>query len=357
MRTLKIGITLITLSLFISCGNEEKANIPAQEAIAVKLKKAETSASWNAITASGQVQASQSAKLSTRFMGNVEEISVNVGDKVQKGQVLISLDAANLNAKLSQAKAGIIQAEANLKNVETNFDRFQKLFEQQSISKKELDDITTQLSVAKAQLETAQQMKNEVDSQLKYAEIKAPFSGIVSAKFIKEGSMAHPGQPLLIIDNPNQFEVIASIAESDISAIKKESKVSVSIASFSKELSGSVKEISSNAKSTGGTYSVTIQLNETSEKIYAGMYAKVAIENSAVSDSSALFIDKKALIKKGQLHGIYTVSQNNTAILRWVKLGRSTDDTVEVISGLTAGESYILSSEGKIYNGVPVTIK
>lgn len=357
MRTLKIGITIIFIGLFVSCGNDEKANIPTQESISVTLKKAETSVSLNAISASGQVQASQSATLSTRFMGNVEEISVNVGDKVQKGQVLISLDAANLNAKLSQAKAGIIQAEANLKNVQTNFDRFQKLFEQQSISKKELDDITTQLSVAKAQLEAAQQMKNEVDSQLKYAEIKAPFSGIVSAKFIKEGSMAHPGKPLLIIDNPKQFEVVASIAESDISAIKKESKVLVSIASFSKELSGTVKEISSNAKSTGGTYSVTIQLNETSDNIYAGMYAKVAIENSSVSDSSALFIDKKALIQKGQLHGIYTVSQNNTAILRWVKLGRATNDTVEIISGLSAGESYILSSEGKIYNGVLVTIK
>jgi len=357
MRTLKIVTAIITLSLFVSCGNEEKANISVQESISVTLKKAEKSASLNAITASGQVQASQSATLSTRFMGNVEDVSVNVGDKVQNGQILISLDAANLNAKLSQAKAGIIQARANLKNVQTNFDRFQKLFEQQSISQKELDDITTQLSVAKAQLETALQMKNEVDSQLKYAEIKAPFSGIVSAKFIKEGSMAHPGKPLLIIDNPDQFEVIASIAESDISLVQKNSKVKVAIASLSKELDGTIKEISSNAKSTGGTYSVTIQLNETNDKIYAGMYAKVSIDNSSASDSSAVFIDKRALIQKGQLDGIYTLSQNKTAILRWVKLGRVMDDTVEIISGLSAGESYILASEGKIYNGVPVTIK
>jgi RND family efflux transporter MFP subunit len=357
MKPLKIIITVLAISVFVSCGKDEQATIPSQEAVTVTLKKAVQSSSAKSIVASGQVQASQSATLSTRMMGNVEKITVNVGDKVQKGQVLISLDAANVKAKLSQANASILQAEAQLKNVQTNFNRYQKLFEQESISQKELDDVTTQLSVAKAQLEAAEEMKNEVISQLKYAEIKAPFSGVVAAKFIKEGSLANPGQALMIIDNPNQFEVVASIAESEIASVKKNNQVMISIASVSEEFTGVVKEISSNAKSSGGTYSVTILLNETNEKIYAGMYAKVAIESATTSDSRSIFIDKSALIQKGQLHGIYTVSQNNTAILRWVKLGRSTANQVEIISGLTNGESYILSSEGKIYNGVPVTIK
>jgi len=357
MRSFKIIFTIISISALISCGQEEKSTMPTQKAIAVTLKKAEKSSSAKTITASGQVQAAQSATLSTRFLGNVETISVHVGDKVQKDQILISLDAASLQAKRSQTNASIIQAEANLKNVQVNFDRYKRLFDQQSISKKELDDITTQLSVAKAQLEAAQQMKNEVLSQLKYAEIKAPFSGIVSAKFINEGSMAHPGKPLLILDNPKQFEVVANIAESDIASVKRNNQVQVFIPSISKQLTGRVKEISSNAKNSGGTYSVIVQLNETSGKVYAGMYAKVVIENAALSDASTIFIDKKALIQKGQLEGIYTVSQNNTAILRWVKLGRTTENQVEIISGLSDGESYILSSEGKIYNGVPVSIK
>ena len=138
MRSFKIIFTIISISALISCGQEEKSTMPTQKAIAVTLKKAEKSSSAKTITASGQVQAAQSATLSTRFLGNVETISVHVGDKVQKDQILISLDAASLQAKRSQTNASIIQAEANLKNVQVNFDRYKRLFDQQSISKKEL---------------------------------------------------------------------------------------------------------------------------------------------------------------------------------------------------------------------------
>jgi len=357
MRSLKIITIVLIVSVLFSCGKDEKAMVPTQEAVAVTLKKVKKTSSFKSIMASGQVQASQSATLSTRMMGNVEKITVKVGDQVQKGQVLISLDASDIKAKLSQTNASVLQAEAHLKNVETNYNRYQKLFDQQSISQKELDDITTQLSVAKAQVEAAQQMKNEVISQLKYAQIKAPFSGIIAAKMIKEGSLANPGQPLMILDNPKKFEVVASIAESQISQIQRNDNVQVSITSVAEEITGKVTEISNNAKSSGGTYLVTILLTETSDEIYAGMYAKVTIESASTSDSASIFIDKKALIQKGQLHGVYTVSQNNTAILRWIKLGRITEHQAEVVSGLTDGEPYILTSEGKIYNGVPIVTK
>ena len=78
---------------------------------------------------------------------------------------------------------------------------------------------------------------------------------------------------------------------------------------------------------------------------------------SSENTNSQVTVPKSALVHKGDLQGIYTVSSSNTAILRWLKLGRSLGDHVEVLSGLAPGEQYVLSAEGKIYNGVKVNIK
>src|SRR5690606_36197574 len=102
---------------------------------------------------------------------------------------------------------------------------------------------------------------------------------------------------------------------------------------------------------TGGQFLVKVVLDKTDVNILSGMYATVQIPIEKKTDVTTVLVLQEALVKRGELTGIYTVSQSNTAILRWLRLGRTFGDHVEILSGLAADENYIISSEEKLYNG------
>ena len=353
-------ITLVTASIFIlSCGSDHKASMAdALTPISVKTNSVQADQNNSILIASGKIQAAKSANLSTRTMGFVNKIYVNVGDKVSKGQLLLSINNTDLQAKRAQVNAGITEAKVAFINAEKDYTRFKNLFAENSASQKELDDMTAHYEMAKARLEGANQMKNEIDAQFKYANIRAPFSGMVTNKFIEAGDMANPGMPLIAVESPKQYEVTAMVAESDISQVKPNAKVDVLVKSMNQSISGVVTEISTSAKNTGGQYLVKIALDKTNAKILSGMFATVQFPiEKTVTTRSMIMVPTSSIVLKGSLKGIYTVSEQNTAILRWLRLGKTFGENVEVLSGLSADESYIVSAEGKLYNGAKITIQ
>ncbi|WP_299124680.1 efflux RND transporter periplasmic adaptor subunit [uncultured Winogradskyella sp.] len=352
-------ILIVSVALFlVSCGSEDKKtttdNLPA---IAVKVNPVEANQNNAYLSVSGKIQASNSADLSTRMMGYVNKVHVNVGDKVRRGQLLVSINNSDLQAKRAQANAGITEATAAFNNAQKDYNRFKNLFADNSASQKELDDITANFEMAKARLEAANQMKNEVNAQFAYSNITAPFSGTITSKKVDEGDMANPGVPLISIETPGKFEVMAMVPETEISEIKAGTSVDVLVKSINKTIKGKVAEVSTSAKNTGGQYLVKIDLEKTDTQILSGMFTTVQFPVERQSKSSMILIPSDAIVANGQLSGVYTVSQSNTALLRWLRLGRTFGDQVEVLSGLKADESYIVSAEGKLYNGAKISIQ
>jgi RND family efflux transporter MFP subunit len=221
--------------------------------------------------------------------------------------------------------------------------------------------MTSRYEMAKAGLEGAKQMRNEVMAQFSYANITAPFSGEVTNTFVKEGDMANPGMPLVSIEGASHLQVTAMVSESDIISIKNGMNVKVLVKSTNQEISGKVVEVSGSAKNTGGQYLVKINLINAGSKVLSGMFVNVQfpvankIQPTTVQTDKIL-VPESALVKQGQLTGIYTVGNKNTAILRWLRIGKSFGNQVEVLSGLSANEQYIVSAEGKLYNGAKVQL-
>ncbi|MDP3352816.1 MAG: efflux RND transporter periplasmic adaptor subunit, partial [Flavobacteriaceae bacterium] len=308
------------------------------------------------LAASGTIETDQHADISTRMMGYVTNVHVKVGDNVSKGQLLVSINNTDILAKEAQVKAGIIQAKAGLKNAEKDYNRFKTLFSQNSASQKELDDMTTRYEVAKAQLEAAQQMQNEVSAHLSYSNIKAPFSGTITGKYVNNGDMANPGMPLVSLEAPGKFVATAMIPETEITKIKKGTSVKVTVKSTGDQLTGKVSEVSNSARLTGGQYIVKISLDKSDNQLYSGMFVTTHFPIT-VTENNRVSVPKSVLVKRGELMGIYTVSQANTAILRWVRVGNTMGNDVEILSGLNQGETYIVSAESNLYNGVKIAIK
>ena len=356
----KIYIPLLALVLLASCNSEKKKEIVKETAIAVKVSGITENNSSLFVTASGKIEAENSANLSTRMMGYVTKVHVQVGQKVGAGQLLVSINNTDLQAKKAQVDASILQATAGFNNAKKDYDRFVNLFKQQSASQKELDDMTARYEMAKAGLEGARQMRNEVVAQFSYSNIKAPFSGVVTNTFVKEGDMANPGMPLVSVEGASKLQVMAMVSENDIVSIKKGMPVSVLVKSSNEKLSGKVSEVSISATNTGGQYLVKIDLGKTDNTVLSGMFVNVQfpVANKATtSNSELLLVPESALVKQGQLTGIYTIGTGNVAILRWLRTGKNYGNQVEVLSGLSANEQYIVSADGKLYNGASVSVQ
>ena len=356
----KIFIPVLALVILASCDSKKKEEIVKEPAIAVKVSGITENNSSLFVTASGKIEAENSANLSTRMMGYVTKVHVQVGQKVGAGQLLVSINNTDLQAKKAQVDASILQATAGFNNAKKDYDRFVNLFKQQSASQKELDDMTARYEMAKAGLEGARQMRNEVVAQFSYSNIKAPFSGVVTNTFVKEGDMANPGMPLVSVEGASKLQVMAMVSENDIVSIKKGMPVSVLVKSSNEKLSGKVSEVSISATNTGGQYLVKIDLGKTDNTVLSGMFVNVQfpVANKATtSNSELLLVPESALVKQGQLTGIYTIGTGNVAILRWLRTGKNYGDQVEVLSGLSANEQYIVSADGKIYNGASVSVQ
>lgn len=350
-------ITLGGLSLQ-SCGGESKAKEAKKVEVSVAVEIAKLTNQAELMSFSGKVEAETHSNLSTRIMGQIAKINVETGQKVNVGQVLVEIHAEDIHAKKAQIKANKLEAEAAYSNAKKDYDRYTILFEQKSASQKELDDITTQFNMTKARLEAVREMGVEVEEMLRYTSIRAPYNGVITKKYMNAGDLASPGMPLVAIEKQDGFKVMARIPEKEILKIKKNDLVLVQINALGNEkISAIVAEVNPSSQYTGNQFEAKIILKPTSEqksRLYSGMYANVLIEKGGMP---SIMIPKNVLIHKGQLTGIYTVSQSGTAMLRWVRLGKTMGDKVEILSGLSDGEKYITSFKGKIWDGAIVTIQ
>ncbi len=357
MKRIYIPAVIIGFSLLASCGSDKKEKIEEVPGIVVKLGGVSAGQNGSFITASGKTEAEKSAEISTRMMGYITKIHVKVGQEVKQGQLLASINNTDLLAKKAQVDAGILQAAAAYNNAKKDYDRFVNLFKDQSASQKELDDISARYEMSKAALQGAKEMKKEVMAQFSYSNITAPFAGLVTNTFVKEGAMANPGMPLLSIEGASRLQVTAMVSENDISEIKKGMPAKILIKSINKEVDGKVSEVSLSAKNTGSQYLVKIDLDKAEPSILSGMFVNVQFPVESLLKSDKVLVPEAALVHQGQLTGVYTVGNENTAILRWLRTGRKLGDQVEILSGLSSAEQYIMSSEGKLYNGAKVIIQ
>lgn len=355
-------IALALLTVFNSCSsNKEEKKNNSDSSILVQLASPSSNSSKE-LQLSGQVEASQTVNISTRIMGFITAMNVKVGDHVNKGQLLVTISNDDIKAKKAQADAMIAEAEAAFNNSKKDQDRFNNLYKQQSASAKEIDNINLQYNSAISRLEAAKQMRNEINAMMSYAQLTAPFSGVVSQKMMDAGSMASPGMPILTIEQSGVLQVSASVPETSIQQIQIGANATVQIQSADKTFQTNVSQINPSSQFTGGQYIVKLKIPEGAQKgLYAGMYVNISIplKNSEPvnQNDDSILVPLTAIENKNQLTGIYTISSNNHALLRWVRLGKTYGDKVEVLSGLEKNEKFIIQAEGKLFNGASVKTK
>lgn len=352
--------TVIAGAAFLaSCGNSEERPVFSNQPVAVTVAKAASGNMTGTIDAAGQIEAVHNAMISTRMMGTIQKIYVDIGDHVRKGQLLFSIHAADIQAKGGQAAANIAAAEAALANAQKDYERFTALYKQNSATAKELDNVTLQYKAAQAQVEAARQMRNEVNANMSYASVTAPFDGVVTQKMMDEGGLASPGMPVLAIEQPGALQISATVGEAAVNNIHIGDPVSVYISAIDRSISGKVSRLSESASASGGLFVIKVTPDASVDGLRSGMFANLTfttIKPGTNKTESGVLVPESAIIQSHELTGLYTVSPKGTAILRWVRIGRKYGNQIEVLSGLSSGESYVTKSSGRLFNGAPVTL-
>ncbi|WP_283687046.1 efflux RND transporter periplasmic adaptor subunit [Dysgonomonas sp. Marseille-Q5470] len=358
MKTLRNAfLGIVGISTLYSCSSSDK--LEDKDKTIVKVEAYSPGQSTNeGFYLSGEVTAKQTANISTRMMGYINKIYVKPGDKVTSGQLLVSISSDDILAKKAQVQAMITEAEAAAKNAQRDYERFKTLRNQNSVSDKELENVALQNTSMNAKVQMVRQQMNEVNAMLSYTNIRAPFSGVVTQKMVDEGSMANPGMPILTIEQNGELQVIASIPENYIQYVKVGDVAKMELKSLGITIDGKVSELSPSAFRTGGQYSMKLAIDrKDKENIRPGMYVNILIPNKTGENiTSKIMLDKSSIVYRDQLTGVYVVDNQSQANLRWIRLGKTIDNQVEVLSGLSQNDKIVSKAEGKLYNGVKVSV-
>jgi RND family efflux transporter MFP subunit len=341
---------LISTVVLASCGSDKEQTTNNSNAITVKTETVKKVEQFTEHRFSGKVKADDKTVLSTKIIGQIENILVKEGDKVSKGQLLVKIKSNDLAAKQNTAISGVKTAKLNMENTAKNFQRVKNLHQKGSATDKELEDMSVANEAAIAAYNEAKHNQAEINDYLSYANLKSPINGFVSSKMINVGDMAKPGFPVLVLESLTELKIELSVPEFEIGKFELNDEVSidVNVANLN-AAKGKVGRII--PSSSSGQFKVIVSLDENNTLLKPGMFARV---NLLKDKEKLLLIDKSIVIEKGQLRGVYTVNQQQEAMLRWVRLGKEYGDKIEVLSGLIEGEELIISSLSKLTDGVKV---
>lgn len=285
----------------------------------------------------GHVEAVRQATVSAETKGRIEEVYFDIGDQVSAGTVILTMTSTEQREGLNQAEAALAEAEANLVAVTAEHERIKDLYSRQFASKADFDRVTAQLNAAKARVASATAALKTAREQLSYTEIKAPYSGIVSARHIEPGEAVQPGTLLMSGYDPNAYRVHVDLPQHLAAKVREIGKARVLTESGAGIIPAKLI-LFPTADETTSTIRARLELPAQADSLYPGQFVKVAFE---VGNVERLFVPLTAVVHRSEVTAVYVVV-NDKPQLRQIRTGEALGDQVDVLAGLTAGERVAL---------------
>lgn len=310
--------------------------------------------------ATGTVRALTVSSVSSRVMGAVTAVHVREGQRVRKGQLLISIDDRDLRARVTAAEQAYNEAEqaqssalSQKELAAKTYERYKKLHDERAVSTQELDNVATAKSVAEHEYERISAMLrrteaglNEAKVYLGFASVASPVDGVVSQKMIDSGSMAAPGMPLIAVEDDSVYKVEVNLDESLLDVVKAGMVADVEISGAPFPATGKVVEVVPVVDPLSRSFVVKLKVEGTS--LRSGQYAKALFN---VGRKRAVLVPQEAVVAKGQLTGVYVVGADSVVTYRLVKTGRLYGSDVEIISGIGEGQRIVVANVAAVVDG------
>jgi len=309
---------------------------PAQplRTAAAELREVELTFSTEAM-----VEAVHQSTVSAQIAGRIVDIRFDVGDRVQKGEVIVRIDERAATQAVAASEAQAREAEAGLTNARAQFERTRQLFAQKFVSQAALDRAEADFKAAESRMKAMLAGAGQAATERSFAVIVAPYSGVVSARHVQLGEMATPGKPLMTGFDPSTLRVVAAVPSTQVAAISAGGKARIEIPSAQRWVEARSIAVVPSADPRTHTTQVRIDLPADANGVYPGVFARA---HFVVGRAPRLMVPREALVHRSEVTAVYVVREG-AAQLRQVRLGTAADERgVEVLAGLRPGESIAL---------------
>ena len=358
MNRTRVRISLVVLaasaSLSLSCGAPHgEARPEATPPLSVGVETTASVPSLGGLEATGSVEAARRASPGTILAGRVTRIVKREGQRVRQGDTLAYVESGDVAARVAQAEAAVVGAQAAETNARLMRERLGRLVAKQAASPKSLEDAVAGYDAARANLHAAEEGVRAVRVMLGYGEVKAPFDGVIEQRLVEEGDTASPGMPMFIVVDTARMKIEAAIPESSARGFMPGNPVAVVVdGTDGTSREATLAEILPASDPATRTVTARVLLDNADGALRPGMFARLRFPGEG---PATVFIPRTAIVHHGPLTGVFIVD-GDVAHLRWITLGVSRDGHVEAASGLTAGERIVTAPAAELADGRRVEI-
>jgi HlyD family secretion protein len=299
------------------------------------------------ITASGELEAFRKVNVSPKRQGVLEKLFVEEGDSVQAGQALALMDSGDLNDRLEELQAQVRSAKAQLNRSQSELQRRGALIRQGGISLDDYNSARSTYLVDKATVEAAQQRLAQRMKELGDLTVRAPFAGVVTARFADPGAFVTPttsasasagASSSSIVELAQGLEAVAKVPESDIGRIQAGQSAAVRVDSFpDRRFPARVRQIAPRAEKLNNvtSFEVKLQLIDPPPELRIGMTADIEFNTGTLA--ARTLIPTVAVVTEQGKPGVLLVGPGNQPTFQAVTLGASSGKDTQILEGLQPG--------------------
>jgi RND family efflux transporter MFP subunit len=331
----KILYTMAIASLVASCSSDDKTATNAVEELPrIEVDVAHQREVPQIKVYTANVEADNINNISPSAANRITSITVDVGDRVRKGQTLVTLDPVN-----------ITQVKLNLEQTKREYDRAVTLLEIGAGTQQSVEQLKTQLDVYQTQYNNLREN----------AVLVSPITGVVTARNYDPGDMSG-SQPVLTVGQLSPIvKVMINVSENDLQLIKSGMPVDVTFDAFAGEtFTGKIARVYPTVDTSTRTFQVEVQIANRDERILPGMFARVEIN---LGDMQNVVVPDRAVVKQtGSGNKYVYVYHNGTVSYNRVELGRRLDDAYELLSGCNDGDTVVIAGQTHLADGVKAEI-
>lgn len=326
---------------------------------AVNVISPEEGAPAEEVVLPGNTQAFTDTPIYARTNGYIKHWYADIGTRVKAGQLLAIIETPEIDQQLQQARADLATAEANYKLAKSTADRWQFLLKTDSVSKQETDEKIGDLNAKKANVDSAQANVRRLEQTQAFQKVYAPFSGVITARNIDTGSLINagvgaPGSQLFHIAAVNKLRVYVAIPEAYSRAARPGARADLTLNEFpGRTFHGTLARTSNSIDPTSRTLLTEVDVNNPTGELLPGSYVFVHLK--LPSQVRSFTIPSNTLLFRSEGLRVAVV-RNNRAELIPIKIGRDYGASVEVVSGLNAGEQLIVNPADSLVSGTEVRV-
>ena len=391
--TLSLVCYVASASLIVSCSSNAAKDGPdsiaAPTVAAAKVLRTDLT---RALAVTAEFRPYQVIDVHAKVSGYVKRIYVDVGDRVKEGQLIAVLEIPELQDDVQTAEASVSKSQEEIRRAQADLERTQSAHEVEHlassrlvdvsktrpglVAQQEVDDAVGRDRVAEAQVATAKATLLTADQQLRvaqadrervrtlfaYAQIKAPFAGVITKRYADTGSMIQSGissqtqsMPLVTLAQDNLLRLVIPVPESAVSRIRLGSPVEVSVSTLGKKFEGKVARFADQVDMATRTMHTEVDVPNPKGELVPGMYASASLVLN--NERNALAVPVQALTRAEDGITVLLIDKNNKLEERPVKIGVEAPDQVEILSGLAEGDLVVIGNRSQLQPGMAVQPK